>query len=96
MSRTRLLATAAAATALVLTATAPAAAHPGAGRPGPVETIPLPDRSSPEGIAGGPGQTFYAGIRALPGGDRLVVDQGALQRVDPADRGGHPAGADRG
>lgn len=44
-------------TAAVLVA-APASAAP------PVETIPLPDASSPEGIAGGPGSTFYAGSRA--------------------------------
>ncbi len=60
---------AAAAAALVLVTAAPATAHPGAGQPGPgragvVETIPLPDRSSPEGIAGGTGSTFYAGSRA--------------------------------
>ena len=62
MSRTRSLAAAAAtAAALVLATATPATAAPAAG---PVETIPLPVRSSPEGIAGGPGSTFYAGSRA--------------------------------
>lgn len=37
----------------------------GHGRPGDRPgTVPLPDNSSPEGIAGGPGSTFFAGSRA--------------------------------
>ena len=66
MSRTaRTLPTiAAAAAVLVLATAAPAAAKPAPPRPALVQTIPLPDRSSPEGIAGGPGSTFYAGSRA--------------------------------
>ena len=48
------------ASTLVLAPLTPALAG-GGQRP---ETVPLPDRSSPEGIAGGPGSTFFAGSRA--------------------------------
>ncbi|HWG94295.1 MAG TPA: hypothetical protein VNU66_08740 [Mycobacteriales bacterium] len=39
-----------------------AAAGPAAGSSFP-DTVPLPDASSPEGISGGPGTTFFAGSR---------------------------------
>lgn len=44
-------------TAALLAPTGPAAAQ------GFPETVPLPDASSPEGISGGPGTTYFAGSR---------------------------------
>lgn len=57
----RLLSTLAVVSMVALVPAAPAVARPGHRAP---ETVPLPDASSPEGIAGGPGSTFFAGSRA--------------------------------
>lgn len=55
----RLLAAVTIAPVLALAVAAPSSAA----TPFPA-TVPLPDRSAPEGIAGGPGTTFFAGSRA--------------------------------
>ncbi|MPZ88999.1 MAG: superoxide dismutase [Nitriliruptorales bacterium] len=50
--------------ALALALALTLAAAPGTAAENFPETVSLPDRSSPEGIAGGPGNTFFAGSRA--------------------------------
>lgn len=82
----RLLAALALAPALALTPAAPsgAAAFP--------DTVPLPDRSSPEGIAAGPGTTFFAGSRADGSVYRADARTGEGAVLVPGEQGGVAVG----
>ncbi|MCU1692208.1 MAG: hypothetical protein JWM64_1299 [Frankiales bacterium] len=82
----RLVAALALAPALALALAAPsgAASFP--------ETVPLPDRSSPEGIAAGPGTTFFAGSRADGSVYRADARTGQGAVLVPGEAGGIAVG----
>jgi hypothetical protein len=83
----RLLAAVAVAPVLALAVAAPSSAA----TPFP-ETVPLPDRSSPEGIAGGPGTTFFAGSRADGSIVRGDLRTGTTRAFVPGRTGGVAVG----
>ncbi len=96
MSRTarsvpRLLAGLLLAPALALVPAAPGLAA----KPGPTpfpDTVTLPDRSAPEGIAGGPGTTFFAGSRADGSIVRGDLRTGERTTLVPGEPGGVAVG----
>jgi sugar lactone lactonase YvrE len=80
----RSLPTLAASVGLAVALLAPASPAAAAGFP---ETVPLPDASSPEGISGGPGTTYFAGSRVDGSVVRGDLRTGEFSTLVPGQQG---------